>query len=179
MDADEAAGVGLLNVGPLSLGPTMSLDLEQRIFFTPTGLDGAACYQNRDTLENHCTTFGVPSSGPANLSLALGLGTWDISFLDVSLLNLFRNDINLELRPNFNYIVGSWPPVGSGLFSFDLIDQDFPLAFNKVANAGIITVNVVQSTAPPGVPEPASLLLCTSGLLAFAMVRRRRGHATE
>lgn len=172
-DADQAFGVGAgPSIGAFHLGPSMNLDLEQRIFFTPTGLTGLACYQNRGTTENGCAPFQVPTSGAANLALNLGVGIWDVSFMSVSLSNVFRNDIDLELRPSFDYLVGSWPPVGQELFAFNLLDQSFSLNFSQVARAGAITVSVVDP--PAAVPEPATLLLLGTGLLAVARHGRRR-----
>jgi hypothetical protein len=171
LQADQAFGVGAgPSLGPYSLGPSMNLDLEQRIYFTPQALNGFACYENRVTLENGCSPFSVPTSGLANLQLALGLGTWDISFVDIALQNVFRNDIDLELRPAFDYVVGSWPPPGQELFAFGLLDETFSLDFNRVARAVMITVSVVDRVA--SAPEPATALLFGLGLAAA--VRRRR-----
>ncbi|MCL4812303.1 MAG: PEP-CTERM sorting domain-containing protein [Vicinamibacteraceae bacterium] len=171
-DADQAFGVGAgPSLGPYHLGPSMNLDLEQRVFFTPTGLGGIACYQHRDTADGACVPFDVATSGVSMLDLALGLGTWDISFLDLTLLNRFRNDIDLELRPSFDYGVGSWPPVGQELFAFGLIDETFSLDFNRVVRAGAVTITVVDRVGH--VPEPAMLLLVGAGVLAGAYRRRR------
>jgi hypothetical protein len=173
-DADQAFGVGVgPSIGTFHLGPSMNLDLEQRIFFTPTGVSGMACYEHRDTHATGCAPFVIPTNAQASLQLSLGVGTWDISFVNVALLNSFRNDIDLELRPSFDYLVGSWPPVGQELFAFGLIDETFSLGFNTVARAGDITVTVVEPEA--AVPEPTTLLLFGSGLAAAA----RWGRATD
>lgn len=173
VEADQAFGVGAgPSLGPYSLGPSMNLDLEQRIYFTPQALSGLACYENRDTLENGCAPFSVPTSGLANLQFAFGLGTWDIAFVDVALQNVFRNDIDLELRPAFDYVVGTWPPPGQELFAFGLLDETFSLDFNRVARAGMITVSVVDRVA--NAPEPATALLFGLGLAAAVRRRNRR-----
>jgi hypothetical protein len=171
-EADQAAGVGGLDVVIGTLGPTMNLDLEQSIFFTPTGLSGLASYENQTTGVTGSTGFTIPTDGVFNLDLNLGAGVWDISFQNIALLNQFRNDIDLELRPAFDYIVGSWPPPGQELFSFGLIDDTFALAFNQIGNLGSIQVTVLSAGVPGQVPEPASMLLMGLGVAGVAAWRR-------
>jgi len=169
--ADDAFGVGTLNTPLGNLGPSMNLDLDQRITFTPTGLTGTAFYRNLTTGAVGSTGFTIPTDSPLSLQLALGVGSWEISFLDLALQNLFRNDIDLELRPAFDYVVGSWPPAGNGLFSFGLIDETFALNFGLVSNLGTIRLDVLEAQA---VPEPATLALMGVALTVYSVTRRRR-----
>lgn len=168
--AAQTFGVGSLDVVIGNLGPSMNLDLDQNIYFTPTSISGTASYRNVTSGAAGSSLFVIPTDAPRNLQLALGVGTWEISFLDIMLQNTFRNDINLELRPAFDYIVGSWPPPGGGLFSFDLIDQTFALGFNQIQNLGTIRVDVV---AAQQVPEPTVLVLFGFGLAGVAVRRLR------
>jgi hypothetical protein len=170
-DADTAFGKGLLNTPIGSLGPTMNLDLDQTIYFTPTGLTGTAFYRNVGTGATGTAAFTLPGDGPMNLQLALGVGTWEVSFLNIALQNMFRNDIDLELRPAFDYIVGSWPPPGSGPIGVGLIDETFALGFNHVQNLGSVRFNVV---GPAAVPEPVTLVLMGVGLSGVVIARRRQ-----
>jgi hypothetical protein len=173
--ADEVAGVGSADLVIGELGPSIDLDLDQTIFFTPTGIAGSAVAQLRGTATQIVTPFLIPTSNPFALSLGLGEGIWDISLLDLALVNTFRNDVNIELRPNFDYIVGSWPPAGQGLFSIDFIDDTFSLGFNKLSFADALTVTVAGGgPGPSPVPEPGTLSLLALGALGLYFSRRRR-----
>jgi hypothetical protein len=176
---EKAAGVALINLGLLgTAGPSMNLDLAQSIFFTPTGLGGVAIFENLTTGATGSTPFMIPTSSPLNLSLDLAPGQWRIAFEDIVLVNSFRNDINLVIRPAIDYIVGSWPPPGQSAFNFGLIDQTFALPFNTIPRLGDIEIAVVE--APVAVPEPGSLALLATGLGAIGMRwRRRRSASTE
>jgi hypothetical protein len=149
----------------------MNLDLDQTIFFTPTALTGVASFENQTTGATGSVPFTIPTSSPLNLALNLGVGLWNISFENIVLENSFRNDINLELRPALDYLIGSWPPPGQGLFSFGLIDQTFSLGFNTIPRLGEIQVEVLE--AP--VPEPGTLALVVLGLGVLGCRRRLRG----
>jgi hypothetical protein len=151
----------------------MNLDLDQNITFTPTGLSGLASFENQITGQTGSMAFTIPTDGPFNLDLNLGAGVWDVSFQNITLLNSFRNDINMELRPAFDYIVGSWPPPGQGLFSFDLIDETFALGFNTIQNLGSIQITVLEAEGT-AVPEAGSLSLLTIAIFALVSTRRRR-----
>lgn len=174
-DADQAAGVGSLDLVIGNLGPSMNLDLDQTIYFTPTGLNGIVSYRNLTSGASGSMPLSIPTGAAVNLAIAgLGEGIWEFDVLGLALANVFRNDVDLELRPAFDYIVGSWPPPGSGPFGFGLIDETFALGFNPIARVGSFRIEAVAD--PNGVPEPGTLLLVGAALAGLIM-QQRRGRA--
>jgi hypothetical protein len=176
-DADQAAGVGSADLVIGKLGPSMNLDLDQTIFFTPNGLNGMLSYRNLTSGASGSRALSIPTGADVNLALAgLDAGIWEFEVLNLGLANTFRNDIDLELRPAFDYVAGSWPPPGSGPFGFGLIDETFALGFNTIGRVGSFRVAAVADPAPGsnGVPEPGTLLLVGAALAGLAMRRRVR-----
>ena len=168
-DADVAASAGGLDVVIGTLGPTINLDLDQTIYLNPTGLDGRLVYRNLHTGETGMRDFNIPTAATFGVGLDLDQGDWEFSILNLNLLNSFRNNIDVELRPAFDYIVGSWPPPGDGLFSVGLIDETFSLAFNSIAQVGSFRLQVV--------PEPGTLALFGIALFVLGSSTRKRTKA--
>ena len=177
-DIDTAFGVGV------TFGTRLEMDLEHRTTFTLTGLTGMACYQQTGGGATTCNPFSFFNMAPQSLQLNLGVGDWDIWFQDVTLGNMMYSDILAHVRPEISVpLVGSYPPPGQADFDLDLnnkFDRSLSLNFNRITTDRF-SVSVVDpaATAPTPVPEPASLLLFGTGLLAMARWgarrRRRRG----
>ena len=143
-ETDNAVGFGPnLNLIIGSLGAQVNVDVTQSISLTPTGVDGVLRYENRSTGEIGSLPFLIPNNSGIQLNTAaLGAGTWDFDILSVDLINSFRNNIDLDLRPTINYVIGSWPPPGSPLFSIGLVDETFGLDFNTHQSLGSFTIEV-------------------------------------
>jgi hypothetical protein len=174
-DATEVAGVGSVDLVIGELGPSIDLDLDQTIEFTPEALTGFLGWRNLDTGDAFSRSLGIDTDLGTALSVTLDPGTWHFSLLDFGLDNRFRNDIDLELRPNFDYIVGSWPPPGSELFGFGLIDETFALDFNTIESLGSFTILAEGSVEPPPspMPVPGGLPMLGLGLAVLGIGRRR------
>lgn len=168
-DADSAIGFGPnldLIIG--ELGAEVNLDIDQQIALSLQGIDGILGYSNRNTGESLFTSFTIGASDQVNvITEDLSAGIWDFSLLNLSLGNTFSNDVDLELRPTINYVLGEWPAPGSSPISLGLIDESFALGFNTLQATNLFSVQVV--------PVPAGVWLFGSALLALVGVNRRRG----
>lgn len=169
-DADSAIGFGPnldLIIG--ELGAEVNLDIDQAIGFNPNGINGILAYQNRNTGESLATPFLLDATDQVDvLTESLAAGIWDFSLLNLDLLNSFSNDVNLEIRPTINYVLGEWPEPGSSPISFGLIDESFELDFNMLTATDLFSVKVV--------PVPAAVWLFGSGLVGLIGVARRKTH---
>lgn len=167
-DADSAIGFGPnldLIIG--ELGAEVNLDIDQQIALSLQGIDGILGYSNRNTGESLFTSFTIGASDQVDvLTQGLSAGIWDFSLLDLSLGNTFSNDVDLELRPTINYVLGEWPKPGSSPISLGLIDESFSLGFNTLQATNLFSVRVV--------PVPAAAWLFGSSVLALVGVGRRR-----
>jgi hypothetical protein len=169
-DADSAIGFGPnldLIIG--ELGAEVNLDIDQAIGFNPLGLNGILSYQNRNTGEMFATSFLMGATDQVDVvTESLTAGIWDFSLLNLELSNSFSNDVDLEIRPTINYVLGEWPAPGSSPLSFGLIDESFELDFNTLTTQDLFSVQVV--------PVPAAVWLFGSGLLGLIGVARRKTH---
>jgi len=166
--ADSAIGFGPnidLIIG--DLGAVVNLDIDQTIGFTPQAIDGILSYRNRNTGDMFATSFLMGITDMIDITTVdLGPGIWDFSLLDIDLDSLFRNDVNLELRPTINYVLGEWPPAGSSPISLGLVDESFALDFNTLMARDLFSIKVV--------PIPAAVWLFGSGLLGLIGIARRK-----
>ena len=169
-DADSAVGFGPnLDLVVGELGAEVNLDLDQTIRLTPSGIDGVLSYTNRNTGQNFLSPFIMGVLDMVEVTTAeLGGGIWDFSLLGIDLLNSFRNDIDLELRPTINYIFGEWPAPGASPLSISLIDETFALDFTTLNAVDLFSIEVAA------VPLPAAFWLFGSALVGFIGYSRRR-----
>jgi hypothetical protein len=169
--ADSAIGFGPnldLIIG--ELGAEVNLDIDQQITLTLDKISGVLSYTNRRTDETLLTPFTIGSSDSTDiLTQSLSAGIWDFSVLDLSLDSDFRNDVDLEIRPTINYIIGEWPEPGDGLISIGLVDETFSLDFNEVSAAQLFSITVV--------PVPGGVMLFASALAGLGFVRTPRRRA--
>ncbi len=167
-DLDNAIGIGPhidLIIG--ELGAEVNVDVAQSITLTPTALHGLLRYENRDTGEIGTMPFSIDAASTAGVTTdALVAGMWDFAMIELSLNNQSRNDINLDIRPTINYIIGEWPPPGSPLFSVGLLDETFPLDFRSFSIVDAFTVQVI--------PEPKAVYLLAMGLVGLVGLSRTR-----
>ena len=166
--ADSAIGFGPnidLIIG--DLGAVVNLDVDQTIDFTPQNIDGILSYRNRNSGDMFAMPFLMGITDMIDITTVdLGPGIWDFSLLDMDLGNLFRNDVNLELRPTINYVLGEWPSAGSSPISLGLVDESFALDFNTLMATNLFSIKVV--------PVPAAVWLFGSGLLGLIGIARRK-----
>ncbi|MCP4875077.1 MAG: hypothetical protein GY896_06330 [Gammaproteobacteria bacterium] len=98
---------------------------------------------------------------------ALSEGLWDFSFLDLDLVNTFNNDVDLEVWPTINYILGEWPAPGTSPLSIGLVDETFGLDFNTLQASNLFSIQV------SAVPVAAAIWLFGSALVGFIGMSRR------
>lgn len=167
-DAASAVGFGPnLDLVIGELGAVVNLDIDQQIALSLQGIDGILGYSNRRTGESLFTSFTIGASDQVDvLTQDLSTGIWDFSLLGLSLGNTFSNDVDLELRPTINYVLGEWPAPGSSPISLGLINESFSLNFNTLQATNLFSVQVV--------PVPAAAWLFGSALLGLVGIARRR-----
>ncbi len=164
---DELVGIGGVDIPLLgTIGATINLDLAQTISLTPTAVEGTVMFQNQTTGEMGLSAFAIGTDGSFDVDLGeLSVGVWDFLLTDILLENSFSNDIDMVLRPQVDYIIGSWSPAQ---FPFDLLDQSFSLDFSTIATLGAFSIEVAA------IPLPAAVWLLGSALLGFGLLGRRR-----
>lgn len=167
-DTDSAIGFGPnldLIIG--ELGAEVNLDIEQEITLTLQEISGLLSYTNRRTDQTFLTPFSIGAGDSVDLlTEMLEPGVWDFSLLSISLDNSFRNDVDLEIRPTINYVLGEWPEPGNELFALGLLDDTFDLNFNEEMATNLFTIQVV--------PVPGAAVLLVSALAGLGVVRLPR-----
>ncbi|MCB1995991.1 MAG: PEP-CTERM sorting domain-containing protein [Burkholderiaceae bacterium] len=181
-------GVGLPTFGiGLAGGAGVDLDVRQNAQFQLDGLSGLVQARHRDSGTTVLQALTLNSAAEQWLSFDLGsAGTWDFSYLDLSLANRFTTQFVMDMLAYVEYGVGIYcgdlgtdsdniactdDRVRANLAGVSLFNSpEIRLAFGPLDTGTAFSVEVLA--AP--VPEPASLLLMLAGSGALLMHRRRR-----
>jgi hypothetical protein len=170
---DEVAIEGISTEG-IFVDVGLDLEVDQTANFRAKGIQGVTRARHRDS--------GMTSYDPffldvmlTNLSVPIELpkaGYWDISFVDLDLLNDFSTGFDLELEPyiEVDAIVWSkrWDIEVPGISIYDT--PTFSLAFDS-----LYTQEISILVTPEPVPEPTTIALFGIGLLSlFALARKRQ-----
>lgn len=180
-------GVGLPTFGiGLAGGAGVDLDVRQNAQFQLDGLSGLVQARHRDSGTTVLQALSLNSAAEQWLSFDLAsAGTWDFSYLDLSLANRFTTQFAMDMLAYVEYGVGIYcGDLGTDSDNIACTDDrlranlagvnlfrspEIQLAFGPLDTGTAFSVEVLA--AP--VPEPASLLLMIAGSGALLMRRRR------
>jgi len=94
-----------LSVGAFGVGAGLSFDVLQTDHFIPMGISGLMKYELAGGTDFGMAEFMIGESGEVNVDAYLDQGgTWNFSFLDLSLDNEFYAMFGLGLTPYIDYI---------------------------------------------------------------------------
>jgi hypothetical protein len=160
--ANISKSVSVVEVG-------MDFDIEQTANFTADAIQGLMVSQHRDTGYTILSPFSIDAM-LANLSVPLDLpksGYWDISFMDMDLLNDFSTGFDLNLVPYIEVDLVVWEDRWDWSVGIDLYDTPtFALAFNQIDLEPGISIFV-------DIPEPSTMILFALGLLGLLGFSRK------
>ena len=168
---DEAAGVGSVDLIIGKVGPEVALDISQTASLSLNGITGTMQGRHRGTGATFTESFSLGATGLSMSTPELSLaGIWDFDILDLGLSNTFSNLMTLDLRPNINYLVGSWP--NEPLAKITLLNETFSLGFGAQSFSNLFSLNVFDDPIV-AVPEPEAAGLMLLGLMALLFGRSR------
>jgi hypothetical protein len=120
--------------------------------------------------ENYLSqTFADTSGQSYNLSFWLASDGGSPSHFSVDINGTAF--LSFDPVPYLSYTQYTYNFTGTGLDTLTFTDANVP-AYNYIDN-----VSVTAAAPPPSVPEPGTLPLLATGLLAFLMLRRRKNFA--
>jgi hypothetical protein len=173
-DAAKVVGRAVYDIGPFNVGPSVNLDVLQTITLFLPGLQTQLQGRNLSTGSRFFRELVVRNGMPTVQTGPLDPGIWEFEIVGLRLLNVFHNDIDLQLRGALDFVLGSWPPPGQGQGDpIDIVDDFFPLTYTLAPGSG--PFEPFRITVLPGaasIPEPASIALLGVALAGFGFIRR-------
>jgi len=169
--AEFAPTIGSLGFDAVIAGVGLDFKVSQDAYFTPQGIEGSLHYTHLETGTSGVASFGAYDAGWVQTTVPLDLpGYWALTLTDLSLTgNSFYTDVGLEAS------ISAWATIlGKVGFSagFDIYrNTPFALTFDDVDRLGGNLLVYVDPKVDP-VPEPGSLWLLASGLIALIAIRR-------
>ncbi len=170
--AEFAPTIGSLGFDAVVAGVGVDLKVLQDVYFTPGGINGHLAFTHLDTGKSGWTAFSAKDKTWTGVTLPLDLpGYWALTLDELTLAsNSFYTDIGLGAGINM------WATIlGSLGFSIDLDiyrNNPFSLTFEDVDKLGGSMLIYVDEKKVDSVPEPGTVWLLATGLIAFIGVRR-------
>lgn len=179
-DAFVVKGVG---IDLYFAGASLDLDLQQNDYFSANGISGTMLYKHRESGLLRQASFNLSSNDPLSINANLDrAGIWDFSFLPFSLENEFKTDFDLELMARAFYKTldiphwwefwnAHWDTHSTeyDILGLDIYDVDpFSLRFNP----DVMRPDVFSVTVMNPVPEPATIVLLSVGIICIAARRK-------
>lgn len=155
-----SAGIPIIDVG-------LDFDIEQTARFRADAVRGMVLSKHRNSGYKTLSAFSI-TNDLIDTSLSIDLpysGYWDLTFVDMELMNRFKTGFDLNLVPYVEVDIGVWDKRWDWTVGIDLYDTPyFGLDFNKINDSSGFAILV---------PEPSTGILLVTGLLALVGSRRR------
>jgi hypothetical protein len=166
----QAAVIGSVSFADIS-GPTANTgDINTSTTFTIGDLFSTVGMGAFAGMPNQA--FGATSfDANVGTSLSFGNGVFG-TFASTSITEFANNALlgTVDFYVLGNYTGGSYVS-GSGPSSFTISFNQNPAGTGSISDSATFSI---PPAAPPGTPEPASMVLMGSALVGLAMIRRRR-----
>jgi hypothetical protein len=170
--AEYAPTVGSLGFDAVVAGVGVDLKVNQDVYFTPQDIAGTLVYTHLETGRSETAFFHARDSTWSGVTVPLDSpGYWALTLRDLTLVNnSFYTSLGMAAGINM------WATFfGNAGFSLDLDiyrSNPFPLTFNRVDALGGSLLVYVNEWQPDPVPEPGTVALLGSGLIALVGFHR-------